>query len=428
MTARAQLIGLVVVASVSLLAASNRVSVVGQLGWEGHAVAGRVNPLWLEVENLTASPLSTQLRVHHRAGNEWRGEARRELILPLLLAPRGRITYHVAFPLDLGARHLVVEIGGEEVEARFDIPVNAVPQAIQLAVGPAAAVPGSAYPVRIEAAELPSDPLLLASVSALWVDPAVRLPAEAQAALLAWHLLLGGEKDGARTPVAAWPGAPVWEASLSETPLTRVPAGFAATGLLLYLTLGVMALGRWERTGRGAAVWTLAALALGLSWCSAGWWGTQEALVAHEWSITTHRVPRFELSWCGLFGRRGAGVELPGRWTDLLAPEDTLSGRDVRWVWGAEGWTTQLTIRAGDLRVLWGLQQLPDAKEPGTQAARFSSKTPDPPDTLPSALHPLWDAATLLAGCGGAVHATGVYDRREDSVWIRQDLYVTCDD
>jgi hypothetical protein len=362
----------------------------GELGWQGWAVLGAVNPLWVTVENAGEKPLTGELLVHQQIGSAWRGQAARTLQVPIALGPFGRARLLLPWALEPGERglSLVVQVAGEEVGEGF-VPVRLAPEGLQLLVGPPPRPPPSG--VLLSPEELPEDPLFLSPFSTLYRDPATLLPPRAEVALAAWMGFLGGPGP---------PPAP--EVLLQEHP-PPLPLGPLALALALYLLLLGFALPPLGRSGHPAPLLALLLPTLGLSLFYPVFYEVGETNMTMILGLSRYDTPGFCLEWAGIAPWRMGKWRGEGLWIEALPTGGDWGGRDLSWEFGPDGTYTVIPLHPGQERWLWRLGPPPQAageefefQMQGEEVVRERDGQRFPlsevPGELDPAFRPLWEA------------------------------------
>ncbi|MFO8034586.1 MAG: hypothetical protein R6U88_05430 [Candidatus Bipolaricaulota bacterium] len=335
-----------------------------ELGWDGLAVAGEVNPLWVEAINEGTMPISGDLVVYQRVGSDWRGESVRCMRKPLALGPSGRTRLVLPWPLGRGGEELTVSFESEREElSAVDVPVTLAAGPVRVHVGrPARPVePGT---VVLHPDDLPADPLLYAAVAGIEVGNGVAMSAPLQSALDSWQVMVSGEHGGSG-PVTH-PSSEELRDAFGEATLGGSLWWWYLVGAVGYVLVVVWLLGRWGRGRRRWAPAVLALLASGLALFSAVWPSVPLHQVLYTWVVQHAEVPEYELAWSTLFSRRDREVTLDGLWVDRPVVDDPLAGRDLRWTWGATGWRTHVSLTKGQPRILWSFgprQPIADMEE-----------------------------------------------------------------
>jgi len=348
-----------------------QVALDAEFGWEGHATAGEINPLWIQITNDAPATVAGELVVHQHVGSPWRGEGRREMMRPVALGPGGQTRLVLPWPLALGAGELVVGYyaGGERLTS-VEVEVELAPLPIRLHVGqPAAGVqPGT---VVYDPADLPRDPLVYSSVSAIEVAEGASLSRATQETLTVWQVLLSEEQ------LDAFP-----HPSSEELRNALRPAQFEGQvwwwyvlGTILYLLAAGVLLGRWGNGKRWGAV-GLSVVGLGLILYGAVVPTVPLHSIQYQWRVSRMNRVESDLVWSSLFSRRGQSITLDGLWADQQVVDEPGAARDVRWVWGDEGWRTHVTFGQGDTLVLWTLDERASVEGLGEVSATQAIQDP----------------------------------------------------
>jgi len=345
------LLGLVACGAVGL----SQVRVWGELGWQGQAVVGEVNPLTITVENGTGSALSATLRAEQRVGSGWRGQAEQRLRAPLLLAPGGRARFVFPWPVEVGSDPvaLVVEVGGKEV-VRATLPVRLAAGKLVAVVGAPTALPAAGPVVFLSPDDLPEDPLLLGPFSHVQVAGAAFISAQARDALAAWTAFGGGSVEGAPVPAAI---PHLWDDDLRNAVRLhlprRPPALLLVGGTVLYL----LALGYGlPSLSRGRKPWLAGSLLLAASafaWFYPHLYSAPHATTVVQYDISAADPTRFGLKTLAIAEHKGGRWEGAGLWVERIPVGGERIGRDVEWSWGGDGVRTAIAIHPGKTVSLW---------------------------------------------------------------------------
>ena len=328
--------------------AGAQVGVRAELGWQGRAVAGEVNPLLVAVQNDSASPLSGTVRVEQRVGSSWRGQALHRAQAPVFLPPRGRGTVVIPWPVEAVAEPLVVavESGGTEL-ARAVLPVRPGVEKIVAVVG--AVVADAPGPVLFFAPEdVPEDPLLFAPFTQVRLAPGVSLPPQARGALAAWVAFGGGSAVGFPAPGAI---PPLAEADLRAALLRHGPRSPPTLVLMAAVTLYLILLGYVlpPLAQRGRARPAAAAVALGTAFALfyPVVYDEPQILTAVQYSIYSSDVIRYGLDTLAVTHHRGGEVVVPGHWVERARPGVGRAYTELRWERGEEGVRTRVRLERG---------------------------------------------------------------------------------
>ncbi|MCR4392556.1 MAG: hypothetical protein NUV94_07350 [Candidatus Acetothermia bacterium] len=334
-----------------------QLTVSGELGWQGLAVPGAVNPLAATVTNGGGVPFAGELVVWQRIGSGWRGQAERELRVPVLLAPGGRARLRLPWPVEPGLRtvELRVEADGHTA-ARAEVPVRLAGERIAAAVGPppTPAPPGPL--VVLNPDDLPDDPLFLTPFATVYLAPAASLAPKAGEALAAWAAFLGGRIVGRDAPPTVHTLSPDDLSAILRGHRARRPPlaalALATVAYLVALGYALPALARGERAWPLAAV---ASVALGFALIYLNLVGMPETQISVQLSIQRSDIARFNMDWLAVGDRRGGVWRGEGMWVEVLPGGGDWAGREVAWTWGPDGPQTTLSIAPGQVRFLWRL-------------------------------------------------------------------------
>ncbi len=350
-----------------------QVRVGGELGWQGQAVVGEVNPLTITVENGTSSVLSATLRAEQRVGSGWRGQVTQRLRAPVLLAPGGRTRFVFPWPVEAGSEPVivVVEAGGAEL-ARATLSLRLSVEKPVAVVGSLAG-PSSGPAMVLAPEDLPEDPLLLGPFSGVWVAPTAVVAAAARDALQAWVAFGGGAVQGLPMPT----GIP----SLRDDDLRQAlrqhgprppPVGLLVGGTLLYLiAVGYALVPLSRRSSSWGAVLVLPVfMAVALFYPVL--FGLPHDVSSVEYSMSSDKVAQFCLETLAVTSHRGGVWEVRGWWVERVVPGSQRVGRDVSWLWDSAGLRTVVQVDPGQTLFLfrYGTAWLGSGKEetvgPGT--------------------------------------------------------------
>lgn len=320
----------------------------GELGWQGQAVAGEVNPLTITVDNGTRTILSGVVRAEQRVGSGWRGQVAQRLRVPVVLAPGGRTRFVFPWPVEAGSDPITlsIEAGGTEL-ARATLPLRPTVEKPVAVVG-ALAGPSARAVVVLAPEELPTDPLLLDSFSEVQVAPTAFISAAAQDALRAWVAFGGGVVTGMPTVPAI---APLGEGELRQALRDHgprpPPVGLLVGGTVIYLIAIGYALPSLSRRSSpmGVALVLTVSLACGLFYPAV--FDTPDARTAIEYSLNVWGVERFSRDVLSMVDRRGNRQEIEGWWVERVVPGFERAARDVSWVWESDGPRTVVQVEQG---------------------------------------------------------------------------------
>ncbi len=331
-----------------------QVRVGGELGWQGIAVAGEVNPLAITVENGTGAVLSATLRAEQRLGSGWRGQVLQRLRVPVLLAPGGRTRLLFPWPVEAGSDPItvVLESGGAAL-AQATLPLRLEVEK-PVAVAGALVGPSSGPVLVLSPADLPEEPLLLGPFSAVEVAPAAFVPAVARDALQAWATFGGGAVRGVPVPVAT--------VGLRETDLRQAlrehgqrspPLGLVLGGTAIYLAVLGYALRPLSRRTRSSGIALLLPTFLAFSLFYSVWVEKPHGVITLQYSIIAHNVSRFSYDSLVVVSRRGGVVEIDGWWVERVVPGSQRTARVVSWVWTDRGARTSVEVDPGETLFLY---------------------------------------------------------------------------
>ncbi len=393
---------LVLLAVVSL-SAQGQVRLEGELGWQGVAVVGEVNPLWIEVTSGATTPINGQLVVHQRAGSAWRGEGERWMTRRLPLVPGGRSRLVLPWPL-LAGEPLTVSYEAEGMNLyTVQVPVEAAAQPRTLVVGrPRAGVSSDTTVVR--AADLPGDPTVYGSVAAIRVEDPQSIGPQLGETFAAWEVLLAGRH---RAPGSVpHPSAELVRNALFQAGLNGEVWWWHLAGTLAYVVAVAFLLRGWSKaSGRRSAV-KLACCVCGLILLGAVSPYTPVSSVRYNWVLHHPGVTNYSVAWSGLFSRRAAEeVFLDGLWIDAAVVDQPLVPQEIRWSWGTEGWETRVTLERGRPQIMWALQPA----DPSLQAETSEL----PKHDLDPVVAWLWEESGLHKELGFAEHVEGERGTRE---------------
>jgi len=344
------LVGLVACGVVGL----SQVRIWGEIGWQGQAVAGHVNPLTITVENGTGSVLSATLRVEQRVGSGWRGQSDHQLRAPLLLGPGGQARFVFPWPVEFGSEPLTVFVEADGVEVgRATLPMHPTAGKLVAVVGVPAAPPQAERVVALAPNELPEDPLLLSSFSQVWVagvPPSVR----ARNALGAWVAFGGGSVEGVPVPAAV---LLLREDELREGARLhrprQPPVGLVVVSALLYLVAVGYALSALARGRRPWAAGLVILVPLGLALLYPHWAGTPQDMTVVQYELSASDVGRLSSHALVIEAYKGGRWEGPGVWVERVPSGSEVVGRHVEWTWGRDGPRTAVYVEPGKTLVLW---------------------------------------------------------------------------
>lgn len=332
-----------------------QVRVEGELGWQGHAVAGVVNPLTITVENAGNSVLAAALRVEQDVGSGWRGRAMQRLTAPILLAPGGRRRLVFPWPVEAGSDpiKIVVESEGAEL-ARLSLPLRLGVEKPVAVVGGVAEWPSLGPVVFLASEDLPNDPVLLSSFSEVRVAPTVFVPGGARDALAAWVAFAGGGVSGLPAPEAL---SPLRDDDLRQALRDHGPRP-APVGVLLGGT-GFYLLGLGYALASGSRrSWSWAGFAFLLALCAFAlfypvMFGFPQTVTSLQFSITRWDIARYSRDVLVVVLRRGGLWEVDGWWLERVPAGSARIGRTVDWVWGGDGVRTVVQVDPGQPLFLW---------------------------------------------------------------------------
>lgn len=333
-------------------AGSGQVVLTGELGWDGQAVSSEINPLWVHALNEGTTTINGELVVHQRIGSAWRGEADRRMRVPAPLVPGGTARWVLPWHLGPGGTELTVryEAAGE-ILATQEVDFSLATRPLRVHVGRLAgeAAPGT---VVLDPGELPLDLTVYSGVSTVVVDDALRLPADVRAVVDGWTVLLSTQHD-ASGPVPH-PSSEQLRAILADASLESGRWWAYVFGTACFVLVALWLLRRWAR---GVARWAGAALAavIGLALFTSVLYETPHGRISYYWSLEHDQVDGYALAWYGVFTRTDREVHLEGLWTDLLAADEMLAGRDLTWTRGRDGWETRASLVGGEIRTLWSI-------------------------------------------------------------------------
>ncbi|HPD06831.1 MAG TPA: hypothetical protein PLC08_03010 [Candidatus Bipolaricaulis sp.] len=327
----------------------------GELGWQGQAVLGAVNPLTITVTNGTSSVLSATLRVEQRVGSGWRGEGMQRLRAPLLLAPGGRAQFAFPWPVEAGsAPAVVVEADGTEL-ARATLPLRLMAEKPIATVGSVAAYPDGGPTIALAPEDLPEDPFLFSPFSEVRLTRGAVVSAPVAEALAAWVAFGGGLVRNGETPTVI----PSLSAMDLDDAVARhgprpPPRGLLIGGTVLYLIALGLALPPLSRRGRPWGIAALISAALTFALFYPVFFGSPQTTTLILYSLSTRDVSRFSADTLVVVPVRGGIQEVSGWWVERVSPGSERSGMDIEWVWGAEGPRTLVAMNPGKTLVLWG--------------------------------------------------------------------------
>ncbi|MGQ9699861.1 MAG: hypothetical protein ACUVQS_02185 [Candidatus Bipolaricaulaceae bacterium] len=352
-----------------------------EVGWAGQPVAFVVNPLWLTLSNPSSQPFSGEVLILGTAGSPWRGEAERTAVIPVFLAPRGRTTLLLPWPLEPGMTTLWVRVFSEEAEvfARdFSLGFLGGTRLVG-GIGPAGVGPG----IFISPADFPSDPLLLWPFAELAISGT--LAPQAAEVVGAWQVFLGGKTIPDYRGVGSVQPEALRERMQNLQPLPPIWS-VLVPGLLLYLVGLGPGLSRLAR-GRAGFLWATVAVFLCLSLFYSVLRENAIGPNLVRINVFSKSVNRFHLELVGVVSWRTGELTLPGWWHELL-PARNWTRLDLRWEYSPAGWTTTFPLTPGVPRVFLRL-----APNEGAQAP--VSETLDPPTWLSKTLELPWKEAQV---------------------------------
>jgi len=304
---------LLVVLALSL-SCLGQVGMEATLGWGGVPVLGRVNPLWVTVDNPTGAPVVGTLQVLARIGSPWRGEARRALSAPVLLAPGGRATFLFPWPVQRGTRELSLTLLAEAGPlATSVVPVSPTPTPLTGTVG------GPGPGISLSPADL-ADPLLLHPLGAISV--AAPLSPEGREALSAWAAYLGGELSGFASPSRwSWPEGEGLSRAFARLPLPRPPLAPLALAVATYL-LGIGFFLPPACRGRFRPAAISLGVSLGLALFCPVFYNPLVGPVVCTWEFGDKNVGQFHLEFLALTATEAREWRGEGFWVELLPAEE----------------------------------------------------------------------------------------------------------
>jgi len=331
-----------------------QVRVGGELGWQGQAVVGAVNPLTITVENGTSSVLSATLRAEQRLGSGWRGQVAQQLRVPVLLAPGGRTRFVFPWPVEAASDPVTIALDAGGVElARATLPLRLTVEKPVAGVGGMVG-PSSAPVIVLAPDDLPEDPLLLDPFSEVWVAPTAFVTTAARDALQAWVAFGGGAVTGlpVRPAVGALRDADLQQALREHGPRPP-PVGLLIGGTVIYLIAIGYSLPRLSRRSpsRGAALLLIVSVTFALFYPVL--FDVPHGTTAVEYSLNVLDVRRFSLDSLGITCDRGGLREVPGWWVERVVPGSQRVGRDVTWEWAADGPRTVIQMDPGQTLFLY---------------------------------------------------------------------------
>ncbi|MBC7221083.1 hypothetical protein H5T55_06415 [Candidatus Bipolaricaulota bacterium] len=327
----------------------------GEVGWEGLAVVGEVNPLWVTVENGASVPLTGTLVAVQRVGSGWRGQATQRLEAPLVLAPGGRARFAFPWPVEAGSEPVTILVERDGVElARATIPLRPTVEKPVAIVGTWGGELGPGPVVFLAPEELPDDPLLLSALSRVRIAPGATASARPEAALRAWAAYGGGKVDG--LPVAATASSPSdadLRAALRLHAPRPPPVGALLGGTALYLLLLGFALPPLSRRGGAPRVALLLTLSLAFSLIYPVLYESPQTVTFVQYSLTGSSDIWFCLDTLVIVPRRGGVWEVAGWWVERVPAGGERVVAAAEWCWGGEGPRTRVSLGAGQAAVLW---------------------------------------------------------------------------
>ncbi|MCX7750400.1 MAG: hypothetical protein N2320_02390 [Candidatus Bipolaricaulota bacterium] len=321
-----------------------------ELGWGGIAVADAVNPLWITVENPSASVFTGSLHVAQETGSGWRGRVGQRLTAPLLLPPGGRARLLFPWPLPAGTEPLAVwvEADGRE-EARLSVPVRPSlekPVAVVGSAGP----PPQGPAVFLAPDELPAAPALLSPFLRVFV-PAT-LPPQAAEALAAWAAFAGGEVEGRSVPSPLPPPGEEALRTALRAHTARDGTALPILGLTVaYLVLLGFALARLPR-GRWAPLAALAGTFTSFALLYPVLYETPPVETVVQYSISRSDIARYSFDVAAVSRRRAGVVVLDGQWFDAGERRSDQAYSAIAWEWGAGGPRTLVWANPGKTVIL----------------------------------------------------------------------------
>lgn len=320
-----------------------------QLGWQGTAVAGAVNPLWVTVENRSPRLLAGVLRLEQEVGSGWRGRTTLGLRAPILLPPGGGTRLLFPWPVEMGGTPLVVAIEAEGREVvRLDLPVRATLEKPLAQVGMGGDFPWEPA-VLLAPEDLPTDPLLLDALRAVGV--ASPLPGRAADALRAWAAFGGGALEGVPSPPAVPPleeaalRAAVRDHARQERPTRLLLALTVAYLVLLGYALAALERGRATTAGALLASFTVFAL------FHAVLFGEPPNVTLVSIRIVSSDVATFSLDNVAISARWRGVIALPGHWVPRRLSHLEEDGNAITWEWGPDGVRTWVRVKPGEVTI-----------------------------------------------------------------------------
>ncbi len=331
------------------------VQVGGEVGWQGQAVLGEVNPLTITVTNGTSSVLSATLRVEQRVGSGWRGAGMQRLRAPLLLAPGGRARFAFPWPVEAGSAPVtvVVEEDGTEL-ARATLPLRLMVEKPIATVGSVVAYPAGGPMIALAPEDLPEDPFLLSPFSEVRLTRGAVVSAPAAEALAAWAAFGGGLVRDGETPtvIPSLSAADLADAVARHGPRPP-PRGLLIGGTVLYLIALGFALPPLSRRGRPWGMAALISVVLAFSLFYPLFFGSPQAITMLLYSLSSRDVSRFSYDTLVIVPIREGIQEVSGWWVERVPPGTERSGMDIEWAWGPDGPRTIVAANPGQTMILW---------------------------------------------------------------------------
>ena len=393
-----------------------QVRVGGELGWQGQAVAGVVNPLTITVENEVRSILVGTVTVEQTSGSGWRGESLLRLEAPVLLSPGGQRQFVFPWPVEAGSPPLriAVRVDGRVV-ADVALPVRARVAKGVAVIGVADPGAEAVHVVFLAPEDLPLDPFLYASWAKVRIAPGAVLAPRARDALRAWAAYSGGVVEGVPVP-------PVWTALADqdlETELERrqprpAPVGAILGSAVLYLVALGYVLPPLARRGGHRVAGFFLPLCLGVALLYPLLSNTPHYVTVVQYSMSRSDVAWFGLDTLGIQARDERTVELVGHWVERPQAGMESALLRIEWVWGDDGVRTVVHLRQGKTAILWsyGRPWAPPDAAWTAQAGEGERLARAEPGWGPAlqALSPVGEEGNRIA-------AERVEDRRGDEGW-----------
>lgn len=332
-----------------------QIRVGGELGWEGRAVVGEVNPLTITIENGTSTILIGTLVAEQRVGSAWRGQATQRLEAPLVLAPGGRARFAFPWPVEAGSEPVAIRVQGDGVElARATIPLRLAVEKPVAIVGTWVGELDAGPVVFLAPEEIPPDPFFLSPFSRIRIASPATVPAPSVASLRAWAAYGGGEVEGLPTvPSVSPPTDADLRAALRLHPPRPPPLGALIGGTALYLFLLGFALPPLARRARSPWISLLLIVSLAFSLMYGVLCEFPPSVNLIQYRLLLPDDIRFSLDTLLIVPQREGVWEVAGWWVERVPAGGERVATVVEWVEGGDGPRTRVALGAGQAAALW---------------------------------------------------------------------------